>query len=212
MLALLLAALWQGALPAPAAAQSRSYTVDAHASSVQVLAYRKGLFSLLAHDHVFVADGFAGRVTFDPADLTRAALQLTVPVASMLVDPQDARDALGLEGKLDDSDRAEIKANMLAPDQLDGAQYPRVTATLASASGKLPDLTLAVRVRIRQVEKVLNVPVHVELTSGQLLATGQLELLQSDFGIEPYSTLFGAIAVKNRVQVRFRILARVDAG
>lgn len=209
LLAGLLVVAWHGGV---ALAQARAYTIDAHASSLEVLVHRKGLLALLAHNHVFVATGFAGRITMDPANLSQSALQLTVPVASLQVDPEESRKALGLEGDLNDSDRAEIREHMMAADQLDAVRYPRITATLASVSGTPPNLVLGVRVRIKQTEKVLRVPVRLEQSGGELYVEGQAELLQSNFGIEPYSTLFGAIAVKDRVQVRFRILARAAAG
>lgn len=205
----LLVAAWH---VGPARAQARAYTIDAHASSVQVQVERAGVFALLAHNHVFVAEGFAGRITVDPADLSRSSLQLTIPLASLQVDPQDARDALGLAGKLDDSDRAEIREHMMAPHQLDLAHYPRVTATLASVSGTPPDLVVGLRVRIKETEKVLRVPVHLELSGSELRVQGEAEFLQSDFGIKPYSTLLGAISVKDRVRVRFRIVARAETG
>jgi polyisoprenoid-binding protein YceI len=212
MLAALLALPWLAGPAAPAAAQLRSYTIDAHASSLQVLLRRRGLFSALAHDHVLVAQGFAGRVSVDPADLSRSALQVTIPVASLQVDPPEARKALGLEGTLDDADRAKVRESMLAPDQLDAARSPRVTATLAGVSGQLPALVLAVRVRIREVERLLSIPAQVELAGDELHASGEASLLQSVFGIVPYSTLLGAVAVQDRVVVRFRIVARADAG
>ena len=210
--AALLAALCWWALGDAALAQTRSYNVLAHDSAVQVVLRKEGLFSLLAHDHVMVADGFAGRVGVDPADVAKAALQLSFPVASLRVDPPEARAELGLEGKLDDGDRADIKENMLSPEQLDAAQYPRVIATLEGLSGQLPDLLLAVRVRIKKTEKVLSTPAHIELAGDRLLASGEFTFLQSDFGVEPYSSLLGAIAVQDEVRIRFRIVAQAEAG
>ena len=203
-----------GALLVPASAQAaqRSYAIDPHASSVMVLLYREGLFSLLAHDHVILAEGFAGRVTADPADLAHTALQLTFPVASLLVDPLASRQELGLAGKLSLDDRKEIQDTMLAPAQLDAGQFPRIVATLESVSGPLPDVTLTVRVRIKKTEKVLTIPAHVELAGEEVRATGEFTLLQSDFGVEPYRAVLGAIAVQDLARVRFRIVARAEAG
>jgi hypothetical protein len=38
--------------------------------------------------------------------------------------------------------------------------------------------------------------------------SGRLAFEQTDFGITPYSLLGGAIAVRNEVDLRFRIIAR----
>ena len=110
----LLAAACGVAMAGPAPAAPRSYAIDPRASSVHVLLYRAGVFAMLAHDHVLVASGFAGRVSVDPADLTQAALRLTLPVASLQVDPPELRKALGIAGELNDADRAEQLRNGVA--------------------------------------------------------------------------------------------------
>ena len=42
----------------------------------------------------------------------------------------------------------------------------------------------------------------------QLSVAGRLSFEQTDFGITPYSLLGGAIAVRNALDLRFRIVAR----
>jgi hypothetical protein len=84
-------------------------------------------------------------------------------------------------------------------------------ATLEGASGTLPDLLLTLRVRVRQTEQVLSVPVRVEATPDGLRARGEFAFLQSGFGIRPYRALLGAIAVEDEARVRFDIVARVEA-
>jgi polyisoprenoid-binding protein YceI len=195
----------------PAWGQPRAYTIDPHASGVQVLLARSGPLSAFAHDHVLVADGFAGGVALDPGDLSSAALQVTFPVASLIVDPPEARAAAGLDGSLSEKDRASIRATLLSAGQLDAERFPRVVATLEGVSGTLPDLLLALRVRVREAEQVLSVPVRVEATPDGLRASGEFTFLQSAFGIRPYRALLGAIAVEDEARVRFDIVARVEA-
>ncbi len=210
---------WAGALPAlllwvwlvlPAYGAPVSYTIDPQAGSLQLLVQRAGVLAVLAHDHVLVAEGYAGRIVLDTTALAGASLQISVPVAALRVDPPQARAELGLAGELDDDDRREIRDNLLAPQQLDAGQFPRVIATLEGISGVLPDVTLALRVRIKQTEQVLTVPARVEATPRRLEASGAFDLLQSAFGIEAYSALLGAIAVEDRVRVRFRIVALAE--
>lgn len=196
----------------PAWGQARTYVVDPHASSVRMLLGRAGPFSVLAHDHVLVADGFAGRITVDRAASANAALQVTFPVGSLVVDPPEVRAELGLDGDVDEADRAEIKAAMLAEDQLHAEQYPRIVATLDSVQGRLPELVLALRVRIRQAEQVITMPARVTFTAEGLEARGEFTLVQSAFDIEPYTALLGAIAVQDEVTVRYRIVARAESG
>jgi polyisoprenoid-binding protein YceI len=191
-----------------AAAEPRGYTIDPAASRLWVLVPRAGVFSALAHDHIMLAQGFAGVITYDAADPPQSSLQLTVPVASLEADRPSDRERVGLDGDLDEQDRAEIKAIMLSPEVLDAEAYPRVVVTLESLTGTPPDLVLTVRLRIRQAEQVLQVPVAVNATPELLQARGRFPLRQSAFGIEPYRTLLGMIAVEDELQLGFEILAR----
>ncbi len=51
-------------------------------------------------------------------------------------------------------------------------------------------------------------PAEIEADAEKVSVTGRLSFEQTDFGITPYSLLGGAIAVQNRVDLRFRIIAR----
>ncbi len=189
-------------------AEVRAYTIDPHASTIRLRLFRTGVFSLLAHDHVLLAEGIAGRVLLDTQDVSRSSMQLSVPVTSLRVDPLEERLTLGLDGELDEEDRAEIREAMLSAEQLDAPRFPRVVATLDSLTGDLPEVVLAVRLRIRGTERVIQVPVRVTASDTELRASGEISLLQSQFGIEPYSALLGALAVEDRVLVDFELIAR----
>ncbi len=189
-------------------AEVRAYTIDPRASKLRLQLFRTGVFSLLAHDHVLLAESIAGRVLLDTQDLSRSSMQLSVPVTSLRVDPLEERLTLGLDGELDEEDRAEIREAMLSAEQLDAPRFPRVVATLDSLTGDLPEVVLAVRLRIRGTERVIQVPVRVTASDTELRASGEISLLQSQFGIEPYSALLGTLAVDDRVLVDFELIAR----
>jgi hypothetical protein len=52
------------------------------------------------------------------------------------------------------------------------------------------------------------VPARIDADADQMSVTGRFSFDQTDFGITPYSLLGGAIAVKNGVELRFRMRAR----
>jgi len=195
-----------GAAPPPGLA--RTYVIDSLASRVVVVLKRAGPLAVLAHDHVLVARGMAGQINWEPDRPAEASVQVTIPVGSLEVDAPEARAAAGLSGTLSESNRASVRKNLLAEDQLDEAGHPRIVVTLVGLSGAPPQVQAHLRVRIRQAERTVSVPVRVVFEEGTLRAEGQVELVQSDFGIEPYSTLLGAIAVQDRVRVNFRFVAR----
>ena len=97
---------------------------------------------------------------------------------------------------------------MLAADQLAVAEHPRITAIVERAEGSLPNLKLHMRLKVRDKEQTLVVPATISVDSGTLLVSGQVELSQKAFGIEPYTALLGAISVDDKVRVKFEILAK----
>lgn len=197
----------QGGFPSAQAAV-HAYVIDTQASRLTVRLFRKGVLSFLAHDHVLVGAGITGEVFVDLDDLSQSSLRLSIPVASLQVDPQEEREQLELAGQIEDDDRAAIRENMLSPEQLGAARFPRVESTLVSLSGSLPDVTLAVRMRIKKVWRVLHIPAKVTLNGTALRATGEFTLRQSDFGIKAFNDLLGAIAVQDEVHIRFVFFAR----
>lgn len=191
---------------APAA--PRAYEVDADASSLRVVMLRRGVLAVLVHDHILLAKGIAGRITYNPDAPAQSTGQISIPVEFLEVDDPKERAREGLSGELNESNRASVRENMLGADQLDASAFPRITAALEGVTGKPPELRLQVRVRIRKREQVLAVPVTVTETGEMLTVQGEVTLLQSAFGITPYVALFGAIAVQDAVRVRFELIAR----
>jgi hypothetical protein len=207
----LFAALWLAAGVGTALGVSRELTVDADASTVRVLLFRRGALAVLAHDHVLVARSIAGRIGFDETEPARTTAQMSIPVAFLEVDDPAARKREGFVTELSDTDRASVRENMLSADQLDEAGSPRIAIVLDRAEGNLPNLRMRVRIKVRQQERTLEIPVQAIWVGGVLTVSGEARLLQSAFGITPYSTLMGAIAVQDEVRVKFEIVARADA-
>jgi hypothetical protein len=131
-----------------------------------------------------------------------------VPLAALEVDPSPQREQEGFTSEITAPDRQSLRETMLAPAQLHAAQFPAVLIALEEAQGALPDLTLRLRIAIRGQERTITVPARVTLTERELTAQGQVELRQSDWGIVPYRTLLGAIAVQDLVLIKFSIVAK----
>jgi len=54
----------------------------------------------------------------------------------------------------------------------------------------------------------ITVPTIIENEKGFIHAIGETNLLQSDLGLEPFSILFGAIAVQDEITIKFDIVAK----
>ena len=199
-------------LPA-APAQALRYTVSPQDSELRIVVYRAGRLAALGHNHVMRARGVHGHVDLAP-DARQSVFTLSVPVAKLEVDPVDARSDEGEEfSKMPPPAAIEgTTRNMLGKRVLDAEHFPNIEIRAVAVVGPpwAPDVT--VRITLRGVSRDLTVPVAVWHNDRVLVATAVFNVNQTDFGIKPLSVFGGAIAVKDALKVRLRIVARRSQG
>lgn len=212
LVAMLLAAGIAGLAAAPGSpALAGEYTLDAARSVFAVLTHKAGIAAGLAHDHLIVAAAPTVALEFDRERPEATKFTFVVAVETLDVDAPAARAAwkgrlheIGIHsGELPpvpDSDRRKVRAAMLGESQLDAAKFPEIRAEVlalergssgAAGGGSGGYLTLRLTIRGRTLER------RVQATwaekDGILEAETAAELHFRDFGIEPYSTMLGAI-------------------
>jgi polyisoprenoid-binding protein YceI len=198
--------------PAPPAdvipAGPRTYTLDAKKSSFVVQVFKAGAASALAHDHVIHATGMYGTVVLDAADRAAAKVEVTVPTKSLVNDDPVMRKRYGLDGEINEKDRAAILANMRHPDQLDVEVHPTITFTSTSVqAGAGSAMTLNGNLTIRGKTKAISMPVDVSVKGNTIDGKGTVRLKTSDFGIEPYSAFLGAVKNQDQIVLHVRLVA-----
>ena len=198
------AAAGQPVVPAGA----RAYVVDGPKSVVSIRVHRAGPFAKLGHNHVVTASQLTGWA-WQGTDPAGSGFEIHVPVAALVVDDPAARAAAGpgFESVVPDSSRDGTYHNMLRPEVLDGAAFPEVVVRAASLAGTWDDTVANVDLTIRGVTRRIDVPVSVQVGQGTLAASGSFRILQSDFGIAPFSVAGGAIQVADELELAFRIVA-----
>jgi polyisoprenoid-binding protein YceI len=190
----------------PAAATT--YPVDPARTVVTVVVRRAGPLARLGHDHVITSADERGTVWLgaSPAEST---FELYLPVERFDVDLPEARAAAGPEfaTPVPEGARAGTRQNLLRPAVLDAATWPEIMLRSAGASGDWPAAAVQVAVTFKGVERVQTVPVLVTREADGVVATGALQLRQTDFGITPFSVAGGAIQVADVLEVSFVIAA-----
>ena len=202
------------------------YAVDADRSLFAVLTHRAGVASGLAHDHLIVARGASVGVALDPAAPDAARLTFSAQALSLDVDPAADRQSTGPRlrelGVLDrdftaveEKDRAKVRKAMLAPGQLHAERFPKIEATVAGlqrrgGEGERVALGWDAKVRVTIHGKTVErqVPARWDEKNGELTAEALGEYLFSEFGIEPYSAMFGAVQNADRFHVYVRLVAK----
>lgn len=209
------------ALPARAV----EYTIDPGRSTFAVLTHKAGIASGLAHDHLIVAGAPKVTLDFDRARPEATKFDFVVAVDALEVDAPAARAAL--EGRLrelglqkDDlptvpeSDRKKVRAAMLGESQLDGAKFPEIRAEVlglersaTSAAGAEAGWNLVLRLTIRGRTLERRLAATWSEKDGTLAGETYTELHFKDFGIEPYSTMLGAIRNDDRFHLYVSVVA-----
>ena len=197
----------------PPEAGATELVVDPEASELVVRLEPGGVGAALAHAHVVEATRIDGRVVWNPDHPQLAEVTVRADARSLVADDPRLRERYGLEEELPEAKRAKVQARMESPSQMDVARYPEMifesTAVTPMAEGLLEvtgNLTLHGRTR----EVVFRTSPRTE---GDILrADAQLELLQSDFGIEPYRAFLGTIRNRDRVRLMIHLVARPAAG
>jgi polyisoprenoid-binding protein YceI len=198
--------------PAPAIPEERVFKVNGEASLVEIRVYREGRLARLSHNHIISSKDLQGSVIL-ARDIRNSSLDLQLPVTTLIVDDP----ALRQEAEKDfntavaESDIEGTRTNMLGEKVLDAKNFPKIRVRAKVAGGKLPVLELDASLRILGISNSLKIPVKVETDGDQLTASGIFDIHQSEFGMKPFSTLVGALKVKDKLTIRFRIVARKRA-
>jgi polyisoprenoid-binding protein YceI len=189
-------------------AGARVYVVDGTESVVTIKVHRAGPFAKLGHNHVVTASHLTGSV-WRGSDPAGSGFEIHVPVASLVVDDPAARAAAGsgFEADVPQSARYGTYQNMLRPEVLDGAEFPEVVVRAASLDGTWNDPVANADLTIRGATRRIEVPVSVRESEGTLKTSGSFRILQSDFGITPFSVAGGAIQVADELELAFEIVA-----
>ena len=218
-----------GLAAAPLAATP--WQVDRERSVFAVLTHRAGIGSRLAHDHLVVARAPSAQLDFDPARPEAVRFSARANVVALDVDPPAERAALSQRlielgalaaalPEVDPGDREKVRKAMLGRDQMAPESFPEVGAELLALAPRgggdgdgarvAPGWSARVRltVRGRAVERVI--PVRWEVRAGELAAEALGEFRFTEFGIEPYSTMLGAIRNDDRFHLYVVLVARPD--
>jgi len=187
-------------VPEPAPAPVR-YRLDPAAGQlmVQVSKVHGTVAAGFAHDHIVVARGWTGSVTWSATDASACVVDIRVPVDQLEVDAPAMRAQVGLEGDLGDGTRQDVRQHMLEEDQLDGAHHPEISFHASSCSGTEGPVTVTGTLEIHGVARSVSAPMTVAPGPDGFRAQGSLQLRTSDFGITPFTALLGTVRVADEL-------------
>lgn len=190
------------------AAPGKVLRVNAAQSDVRILVYRGGELVRFGHNHVVTSADVRGYV-LRADDILESRFDLFLPVDRLIVDDPAVRAAEGAEfsSAVSEQDAQGTRANMLGEKVLDAGQFPFLHLGGDIAGSNETDLALNVAIKLRDVTQSLQTVAQLTENKDGLVIEGGFSILQTDFGIEPFSALLGRLRVKDELQIKYRIVA-----
>lgn len=176
--------------------------IDLASSGVYVFVGKTGL----GHEHAVAGRIKAGAIHLGAAE---NAGKIVFDMQSFVADTPEARKYIGLEGETDPSTAEQVTTNMLGAQVLDAAKHP--TAEFAIDSCQLlkgaskrgfPRYQLDGTFALHGVQKPIRVVAELDAEQeGRAHLRGAFKILQTDYGIKPFSKALGAVGVANELTI-----------
>jgi polyisoprenoid-binding protein YceI len=191
-----------------AAAGSSVYQVDADSSSADIVVRRGGKLAHFGHDHVVSARNMFGYLSVAGANPDGSRADLRLDLMSLTVDDPLARKKFKLDTNPGRADIQNTSQNMQGK-VLESDKWPQIHLSLVVTGGTLDALEADLTVTLHGQQVTFPITIDIEeLTPDQLIAFGSFDLLQSAFGIEPFSALAGGLYVEDTIEVHYRLVAK----
>jgi polyisoprenoid-binding protein YceI len=177
-----------------------AYALGSGAGELLVKTTRAGLGSKIGHDLTLEVTRWRGSATVDTADPSGSRVMIEIDVDSF-----EVRKGSGGVKPLTESNRAEIKKT-LRERILRSAEHPTITFRSTGVDGSPESFTVDGDLTIAGVSRP--VTVHGRMSDGPV--RGSATIVQTRWGIRPYSAFFGALKLRDEVQVEFDVTLTPD--
>jgi hypothetical protein len=129
----------------------------------------------------------------------------------MKVDEPALRAKAGFDTQPSASDIAGTRSNMLEK-VLQAEQFPYAFIRVRDLDTSVPNVTINVAITLHGITRTIPASASIDIAADSITVTGRFAFAQTDFGIKPFSLFGGALAVRDGVDLRFRIQARSVTG
>ncbi len=182
----------------------KSGDINVEYSRVFVFVRKTGL----GHDHAIEGKLVSGMLHVQNTGAAiDAADTLVFDMTSFDADGDKARRYVGLEGSTDLSTRKQVNANMLGKDVLNVKAFPTATfkptsiQVVSSSKEGEAAVTIGGEFTLHGATQPVKFNAIATNVNGWLHLHGQFNILQSKFGIKPFTKAFGAVGVADELTI-----------
>jgi polyisoprenoid-binding protein YceI len=168
-----------------------SYTLGPGSGQLLIRTSRTGLGARAGHDLTIEVTRWQAEVTVDSSDVARSSVNVEADAGSF-----EVRKGTGGVKPLTDADRAEIKKT-IREKILDTGQHPAITFRSTRVAGTPGSFSIDGDLTI--TDRTQPVTVHGQLADDRVQVS--VAVVQSRWGIRPYTAFFGALKLSDEVTV-----------
>ncbi|MET8810241.1 YceI family protein [Streptomyces sp. NPDC004546] len=169
------------------------YEIGRQVGRLLVRTARQGVAARVGHDLLIEATEWEGHVTVPADPATRPTVSVRVDLGALKV-----LEGTGGVKPLSDGDKEQIQQTMHKVLQVDRHRY----ATFASTGVEVHDDSATVEGDLTLLGQTRPLRLEVRQRDGVTVA-GTASVVQSRWGIKPYSGFFGALRLRDAVDVEF---------
>ncbi len=191
-----------------------------------IITHKAGIAKGLAHNHFVYASKFEGQLSYNLENPLETQLEITFPVEDLVIDsPEKSKAWQGILQDMavldepfssqSDGNRKKIRKSMMSKDQLNSKVHKQIHARITgirkepSTFGKRSfDWILEVEVTIVGKKVAAQFPANLGEEDGGFTLESLGSLSFTQFGIEPYSAMLGAISNQDIFHVYVNLKAR----
>ena len=183
------------------------FTLDAGQSYADILVRRGGSLARMGHDHVVTAVNLQGFVYWPTGQLAGSRADLRSDLNALEVDEASRRQRYHLDTTPSEEDIRKTSENMHLK-VLNSKLWPETQLSIKVTGGTFEAVEAQLGIHLHGQFREMPIVFSLSEDGGEkLTATGEFTLRQSDFGIQPYQVLGGALKVEDEVNVHFHIEA-----
>lgn len=181
---------------------SGTYALGPDEGMLELRTYREGAAAMAGHDLVFQASRWSGTLTVDADDPGNSSVEASVELAGL-----EVREGHGGVKPLTDKDRVDI-AKTMNDRILGAAEHPSITFRSDSVTAAGDRGTVHGTLTVAGRSEPLDVGFRVHDEDEGPRVAGDATVVQTNWGIKPYRGFFGALRLRDAVDVSFELRPR----
>lgn len=160
--------------------------------------HKGGFMAKVGHNHILASHQLTGQIS-----RSRTVGQVRIPLSTLTIDEPVLRHKLGWE-PIDSEYAIQSTRRNMNRYVLQSDQFPDALIDVHCPVPFHDTCQVAITLH-GVVQKIEHMPVQIQETKNQVIVTGFYTLLQTDFGIKPFSVLAGGLRVENPVIIRYSL-------